>query len=172
MHSAYGISFASMLLRHIAGHLLAYSNITQHMPWTPLKSMSLRACFLFLPTQITSLTSSAGGSSDGGVATDRVLLPSIAVGSKLGRSSGAQLTRPSSGGTLFSWGLKEWRLARNKGAWCTGQCCRLPGGGEQADGSGLEYTLVSSTVAGQGPAGCAVRLANGCKHRVSVRVAR
>ncbi|KAG2451726.1 hypothetical protein HYH02_003506 [Chlamydomonas schloesseri] len=53
----------------------------------------------------------AGGSS-GAVA--RELLPT-AVSGRTGRSSGAQLTRPSPGGTLFSWGLKEWRLGRNKG---------------------------------------------------------
>lgn len=34
---------------------------------------------------------------------------------RIGRSSGAQLTRPSTGGTLFSWGLKEWRLGRTTG---------------------------------------------------------
>ncbi|GLC45365.1 hypothetical protein PLESTB_000314600 [Pleodorina starrii] len=39
----------------------------------------------------------------------------FAVGSRVGRSSGAQLTRPSPGGTLFSWGLKEWRLGRLAG---------------------------------------------------------
>ncbi|PNW71586.1 hypothetical protein CHLRE_16g660390v5 [Chlamydomonas reinhardtii] len=52
----------------------------------------------------------AGGSG----AVARELLPT-SVSGRTGRSSGAQLTRPSPGGTLFSWGLKEWRLGRNKG---------------------------------------------------------
>ncbi|KAG2441828.1 hypothetical protein HXX76_003436 [Chlamydomonas incerta] len=52
----------------------------------------------------------AGGSG----AVARELLPTAESG-RTGRSSGAQLTRPSPGGTLFSWGLKEWRLGRNKG---------------------------------------------------------
>ncbi|KAG2484068.1 hypothetical protein HYH03_017088 [Edaphochlamys debaryana] len=44
----------------------------------------------------------------------RELLPTFVSG-RMGRSSGAQMTRPSPGGTLFSWGLNEWRLARKGG---------------------------------------------------------
>lgn len=138
----------------------SYSNIKQPVPCALLDNNFFRAWSLSLPTQITSLTPSAGGSSEGGVATDRVLLPTITVGSKVGRSSGAQLTRPSSGGTLFSWGLKEWRLARNKGAWgvrARAGSYRLPGGGEQADGSGVIIAWACSAAAEQVPADCAVR---------------
>ncbi|GIL90839.1 hypothetical protein Vretimale_16779 [Volvox reticuliferus] len=39
----------------------------------------------------------------------------FSISGRMGRSSGAQLTRSSPGGTLFSWGLKEWRLGRTTG---------------------------------------------------------
>ncbi|GLC45471.1 hypothetical protein PLESTB_000317600 [Pleodorina starrii] len=52
----------------------------------------------------------ASAYGDTGRAASRGLL--AAVRGRVGRSSGAQLTRPSPGGTLFSWGLKEWRLGR------------------------------------------------------------
>jgi hypothetical protein len=83
------------------------------------------------PATIPAVTDAAG--------SDRSLLPdgqaataagstawTPAVTGRQGRSSGAQLTRPASGGTLISWGLKEWRLARNKGA-CRGfgRSCEL-----------------------------------------------
>ncbi|GIL90771.1 hypothetical protein Vretimale_16845 [Volvox reticuliferus] len=85
------------------------------------------------PVKTESPTRAAGGASNGATleqnansirisSTDssasagagRELLPN-AVSNHVGRSSGAQLTRPSPGGTLFSWGLKEWRLARMAG---------------------------------------------------------
>ncbi|GLC68263.1 hypothetical protein PLESTF_000668100 [Pleodorina starrii] len=66
-------------------------------------------------TTTTTTTAQTGASSDVKVGSSgRELLPA-AVRGRVGRSSGAQLTRPSPGGTLFSWGLKEWRLARMAG---------------------------------------------------------
>jgi hypothetical protein len=69
----------------------------------------------------------SGGSDKG--AKPRML---PASGEGMGRSSGAQSTF-TSGGTLYSWGLKEWRLARNTGASmelhvaCTCAACLNPG---------------------------------------------
>ncbi|GLI71601.1 hypothetical protein VaNZ11_016865 [Volvox africanus] len=53
-------------------------------------------------------------SEQANIAANTAVLGSTVSG-RMGRSSGAQLTRPSPGGTLFSWGLKEWRLGRLQG---------------------------------------------------------
>ncbi|GFR45882.1 hypothetical protein Agub_g7335 [Astrephomene gubernaculifera] len=74
------------------------------------------------PSSNSNTTTSAATAAGSGGATataaaaapSRELLPTLVSG-RMGRSSGAQLTRPAPGGTLLSWGLKEWRLGRNKG---------------------------------------------------------
>ncbi|GLI66279.1 hypothetical protein VaNZ11_010037 [Volvox africanus] len=64
-----------------------------------------------ITSQSHDLDSSMHG--DGSNMATRELLSSVS--GRTGRSSGAQLTRSSPGGTLFSWGLKEWRLGRTTG---------------------------------------------------------
>ncbi|GIL66835.1 hypothetical protein Vafri_20228 [Volvox africanus] len=71
-----------------------------------------------LEKDITSVRTSSMGSSaaaQAGASTGGPGRASTSVSGRMGRSSGVQLTRPSPGGTLFSWGLKEWRLARMSG---------------------------------------------------------
>lgn len=75
--------------------------------------LSLTSTYAQAETEVRKQTAGSSGVAAGAGAAAAV--SDSGSGSGLGRNSGSQMTLHNRGGTLFSWGLNEWRLARNDG---------------------------------------------------------
>ncbi|GIL90772.1 hypothetical protein Vretimale_16845 [Volvox reticuliferus] len=104
----------SSLLAHLPQALVlaAIFSIVLYAGWA-YKTLSIRSGHGG-PVQAAAPSVRLLKSEQANIAVKTAALGSTVSG-RMGRSSGAQLTRPSPGGTLFSWGLKEWRLGRLQG---------------------------------------------------------